>query len=219
MINMTTAQTTVDTSIGFGLAEMAYLLHLQSTAGSQASASWLRLTEESENQEMVRAGLSSLIARGLASVTGSDVEFDERVDVVAYTMANAVRWSQLDLLLDAKGGDSVLHAESDRTKLILQPRTMMSWFALPQDPAISAEAAEAIIVRSHLNQNPGGGVRIRSGLHRSSRQMLVRKEDHGWIHALALDDVVGIEALARSDDDLTAALAAFRADERATDGN
>ena len=221
---MTIAQTTVDTSIGFGLAEMAYLLQLQSTAGSKTSASWLRLSEESEDVDLIRAGLSSLIARGLASAKGTAVEFDARVDVLVYTLASASKWTQLDLLLDAKRGDSVLHVESDRTKLILQPRTMMSWFALPQDPGISAEAAEAIIIKTHLDQNPGGGVRVRCGLHPGSRQMLVRKADGCWVHAVALDDVVGPEVLAKSGDELTEALAAFRSaafrtDEETTDGN
>ncbi|WP_426987307.1 hypothetical protein [Pseudarthrobacter sp. Y6] len=216
---MTAPQTEADTSVGFGLAEMAYLLHLQPTTGSRASASWLRLSEESENQDLISAGLSSLIARGLATVNGSEVGFDRRVDVAVYTLANALRWTQLDLLLDAEGGDSVLHAESDRTTLILQPRTMMSWFVLPQDPNISAEAAEAFIVRDHLAQNPEGGVRIRSGLHRSPRQLLIRKDNHGWVHAVALDDVVGADTSVQSYEDLTAALAAFRADAGATDGN
>lgn len=215
---MTAERTETDTSVGFGQAEMAYLLHLQPTAGSRASASWLRLSEESENQELIRAGLSSLIARGLATVDGSDVQFDVQVDVVAYTLANAQRWTQLDLLVDAAEGDSVLHAESDRTKLLLQPRTMMSWFALPQDPNVSAEAAEAYIVRDHLTRNPDGGVRIRSGLLRGGRQLLIRKDSRGYIHAVALDDAVGAETLAQTDEELTAALSAFRSEAGASDG-
>jgi hypothetical protein len=218
MMNMTATETPADTSVGFGLAEMAYLVHLQPTPGSRASASWLRLTEESENQELIGAGLSSLIARGLATVNGSAVDFDMRVDVVAYTLANALRWTQLDLLLDAERGDSVLHAESDRTTLIFQPRTMMSWFALPQDPKISAAAAEAFIVREHLGQNPEGGVRIRSGSRPGSRQLLVRKDTKGWVHAVAVDDVVGAETLAESDEDLTAALGMFRSEGGSADG-
>jgi hypothetical protein len=219
MINMTAEQTETDTSVGFGEAEMAYLLHLQATEESRASASWLRLTEESENQDLVRAGLSSLIARGLATVNGSDIDFDMRVDVVAYTLANARRWTQLDLLVDAERADSVLHAESDRTTLIFQPRTMMSWFALPQDPKLSAVAAEAFVIRDHLNRNSGGGVRVRSGLHRSARQLLIRKDTRGWVYAVAVDDVVGPEASAPTDEDLTAALSAFRSDPGAADAS
>ncbi|HJW00514.1 MAG TPA: hypothetical protein VJ617_15590 [Arthrobacter sp.] len=215
---MTAEQTETDTSVGFGEAEMAYLLHLQATEGSRASATWLRLSEESGNQDLIRAGLSSLIARGLATVNGSDIGFDMRVDIVAYTLANAQRWTQLDLLVDAEESDSVLHAESDRTALLFQPRTMMSWFALPQDPKISAEAAEAYIVRDHLTKNPDGGVRIRTGLLRGGRQLLIRKDIRGWVHAVALDDVVGDESLAQTDDELTAALSTFRSEAGAADG-
>lgn len=218
---MTAAQTETDTSVGFGLAEMAYLLHLQPTAGSRASASWLRLGEESEEQDLIAAGLSSLIARGLASVQGAEVDFDQRVDVVAYTLANAQRWTQLDLLVDAQAGDSVLHVESDRTTLLFQPRTMLSWFVLPQDPGITAEAAETYIITEHLNTNPEGGVRLRSGLRRTTSQLLVRKDARGWVHAVAAADVVGSETVAESDGDLAAAVAAFRSESGsgAADGN
>jgi len=140
-----------------------------------------------------------------------------RVDIVAYTLANARRWTQLDLLVDAEEGDSVLHAESDRTKLLLQPRTMLSWFTLPQDPTVSAEAAEAYIVRDHLTRNPDGGVRIRSGLLRGGRQLLIRKDNRGYVHAVALDDAVGAETLAQTDDELTATLSAFRSGAGASD--
>jgi hypothetical protein len=209
---MTEAQTVADTSVGFGLAEMAYLVQLQRTAGAHASASWLRLDDGSQSQELVNAGLSSLIARGMATVKGTDVQFDSKVDVVAYTLANARRWTQLDLLLNAQSGDTVLHAETDRTTLLFQPRTMMSWFVLPQDPNVSAVAGEGFIVRDHLANNPDGGVRIRSGLNRSSRQLLIRKSPQGWIHATALADVVGAETLVQTEEELAAALAAFRSE-------
>ncbi|HJV99068.1 MAG TPA: hypothetical protein VJ617_08240, partial [Arthrobacter sp.] len=89
----------------------------------------------------------------------------------------------------------------------------------PQDPKISAEAAEAYIVRDHLTKNPDGGVRIRTGLLRGRRQLLIRKDSRGWVHALALDDVVGDESVAQTDDELTAALSAFRSEAGAADGS
>lgn len=219
MVNMTAAKTEADTSVGFGLAEMAYLLHLENTAGSASSANWLRLSDETSHQDLVNAGLSSLIARGLARVEGSNVEFDRRLDIVAYTLANAHRWTQLDLLLDASGRDSVLHAESNLTKLLLQPRTMMSWFALPQDPAVSAEEAEAYIIADHLDRHPDGGVRIRSGLRPGPRQLLIRKDKHGWVLAVALEDAVGAESSTTGKEELAAALAAFKSEAGAADGN
>jgi hypothetical protein len=210
MAYMTEAHTAPDTSVGFGLAEMAYLIQLQQTAESRVSASWLRLGDESESQELINAGLSSLIARGMATVSGTKVEFDSRVDVLAYTLAGARRWTQLDLLFNAQGGDTVLQAETDRTTLLFQPRTMMAWFVLPQDPKVPAVAGQSFIVRDHLAKNQDGGVRVRSGLERSSRQLLIRRSSAGWAHAIAMGDVVGAEHIAHSEDELTAALAAFR---------
>jgi hypothetical protein len=149
----------------------------------------------------------------MATVSGTKVEFDSRVDVLAYTLAEARRWTQLDLLLNAQGGDSVLQAETDRTTLLFQPRTMMAWFVLPQDPKVPAVAGQSFIVRDHLAKNQDGGVRVRSGLQRSSRQLLIRRSSAGWAHAIAMGDVVGAEHLAHSEDELTAALAAFRSED------
>jgi hypothetical protein len=209
MDSMTEAQTATDTSLGFGVAEMAYLVQLQDTDESRASAAWLRLKEESENKQLVSAGLSSLIARRLAAVDGTNVEFDAKVDAVAYTLSHAAKWTQLDLLMDAQRADSVLHAEAGKISLIFQPRTMMSWFVLPQDAHFSKEAAEAFIVREHLLKYPEGGVKIRSGRVPSSQQLLIRKDTRGWAHTIAQGDVVGPEQLATTSEDLTAVLKAF----------
>lgn len=200
-----------DTSLGFGVAEMAYILQLQSTQASASSIRWLRLGDESENQDLVRAGLSSLIARGLATV-GKDAQvlFDQRVNVVAYTVAAAARWTQIDLLQSAELGDTVLHVESDKTKLLLQPRTMQAWFVLPQDPTISAEAAEAFLVREHLNEHPDGGVRLRTSGPEGDFQLVVRKDAEGWVCALVDGDSVGTEMPVSGDSALVQVLAGFR---------
>ena len=116
---MASAPNAVDTSLGLGVAEMAYLLQLSDTQAARVSASWLRLVAEAQDPEVVRAGLSSLIARGLATVDGAAVSFDSRLDAVAYSLASAARWTQVDLLQNAELGDSVLHVETDRTKLLL----------------------------------------------------------------------------------------------------
>jgi hypothetical protein len=209
MDSMTEAQTATDTSVGFGVAEMAYLVQLQDTDESRASAAWLRLREESENKQLVSAGLSSLIARRMAAVDGTSVEFDAKVDAVAYTLAHAAKWTQLDLLIDEQRADSVLHAGAGKISLIFQPRTMMSWFVLPQDAHFSREAAESFIVREHLHKYPDGGVKVRSGRIPSSRQLLIRRDTGGWAHAIAQGDLVGPEQRATTSDDLTAVLKAF----------
>ncbi|UVJ38605.1 hypothetical protein [Arthrobacter sp. CJ23] len=200
-----------DTSLGFGIAEMAYILQLQSTPASVSSTRWLRLGDEAEDHDLIRAGLSSLIARGLASVDKEgQISFDQRVDVVAYTLAAAARWTQIDLLQSAELGDTVLHVESDKTKLLLQPRTMQAWFALPQDPAISAEAAEAFLVREHLTEHADGGVRLRTSGPEGDFQLVVRKDTRGWVCAAVDGDTVGAEIPVHGDADLLQVLAGFR---------
>jgi len=200
-----------DNSIGFGLAEMAYILQLQDTAAASESAHWLRLKDESADLEMIRAGLSSLVARGMATANAeSELSFTPQVDVVAYTLANAARWTQIDLLQSAVLGDTVLQIESDRTKLLFQPRTMQAWFVLPQDPAISAEAAQSYVVRDHLAAHPEGGVRLRSSGPEGQFGLLVRSETDGWVCATVDGDDVGPATAPLSEDGLRRSLLSFR---------
>lgn len=208
---MSTLNAGEDTSLGFGLAEMAYILQLQDTGAAASSARWLRLDDESADIDMVRAGLSSLVARGLASISqDTAVTFDQRVDVVAYTVAMATRWTQIDLLQNAELGDTVLHLESDKCKLLLQPRTMQAWFALPQDQGVSAEAAESFLVRSHLDAHPTGGTRLRTTGPEGDFQMLVRRDPAGWVCARVAGDDVGQESEPLDEAGLLQALSDFR---------
>lgn len=209
---MTEVQAVEDTSLGFGIADMAYLLQLQDTQAATTSAAILRLSDEANEAGLIRAGLSSLIARGLAKVApDSEVSFDPRVDVVAYTVANAVRWTQLDLLRSAVVGDSVLHIESDKTKLLFQPRTMLTWFALPQDPGVSPEAAESYVIAEHLREHPDGGVRVRTAGPAGTAELLVRLDEDHWVYAPLDGDAVGTQAIAADDAALTDVLRQLRA--------
>lgn len=189
---MTEVKAAEDHSLGFGFAELAYILQLQETPASQTSAERLRLLDESRDSGFIRAGLSSLIARRLAQVAkDSVVTFDSRVDVVVYTLAHAVRWTQLDLLESSELGDSVLHVESDKTRLLFQPRTMLTWFAVPQDGGVTAERAETYLMREHLRNHPDGGVRLRTEGAAGSGEVLVKRDNDNWVYAAVSEGVVG----------------------------
>lgn len=188
---MTETSTLHDTSLGFGIGEIAYLIQLVDSPAAHSSARWFRVEDETKDMAMLRSGVSSLIARGLARPTAQgDIAFDTKVDLVVYTLAQAHHWTQIDLLQDGNAGDSVLHVESDKTAMLFQPRTMQSWFALPQDPSVTPASAEAYLIREHLAATPDGGVRIRSGVFGSGISLLVRKGVEGWVTARSHGDAV-----------------------------
>ncbi|MDQ0663420.1 hypothetical protein QFZ35_001918 [Arthrobacter ulcerisalmonis] len=212
---MTEVKDAEDYSLGFGIADMAYLLQLQKTPGSLTSAERLRLLDESRDAGLVRAGLSSLIARGLAKVASDAVvTFDSRVDVVAYTLAHAVQWTQLDLLKSSELGDTVLHFESDKTRLLFQPRTMLTWFAVPQDSGVTAENAETYLISEHLREHPNGGVRIRTEGPAGSAELVVKRDNEHWVWATVAEGVVGDQTAAEDETALLHVLKEVRATAR-----
>ncbi|MCE3292362.1 MAG: hypothetical protein K0Q84_1299, partial [Arthrobacter sp.] len=81
-------ETASDSAIGFGFAEIAYMLRMFDTAPAKKSAEVLRLEREVDAERLCVAGGSSLLARGFASV-GDDLELEGPAVAVAYALAKA----------------------------------------------------------------------------------------------------------------------------------
>jgi hypothetical protein len=119
-------------SVGFGFAELIVLLNLQRGPAATASAHALRLQHELEDPQLLSAGASSLVARGAATVEpGGELSVAGPVAAVTRALTSATRRMQLTLLT-ADSGDSVLSVESEKYRILLQPRAYLSWFAMAQ---------------------------------------------------------------------------------------
>lgn len=167
-------------SIGFGYAEIVALLNLNKGNEANNSAHALRLENELDDIKMISAGASSLVARGLAIVE-QDGELSVSGPVAAVTSAltSAVRRMEISLLT-ADGGDSVLSVESEDYQILMQPRAYLTWFAMAQNPEISAAEGNFYIMRKHLSDNPAGGATILRREDPHKRRLLLKRGTAGW---------------------------------------
>ena len=177
MTDQTVEQTS--TAIGFGYAEIAYLLKRMSTPEAEMSATVLRLKEEMDSDVLPVAGASSLLGRGFATIVDDEIEVEDAALPVAYALGRATLWTEISLL-QGDISDTVVHVESDPVSLLLQPRTLMTWFVFAQDPDVDGPDAELEVVEEHVRQHPEGTAMLRARVSGAEKLLLVRPDGEGW---------------------------------------
>ncbi|CAD6006660.1 hypothetical protein [Agreia sp. COWG] len=166
-------------AVGFGYAEIAYLLKRISSPEAVMSASVLRLTEEMESDSIPVAGASSLLARGFAEITDVELEVADAALPVAYALGRATLWTEISLM-QGDVTDTVVHVESDPVCLLMQPRTLMTWFVFAQDPDVSGPDAEVEIIEEHVRQHPRGTAMLRTRVDGADAVLLIRPDGLSW---------------------------------------
>lgn len=173
-----TTQEETDSAIGFGFAELAFMIRMFDTKPARKSAEVFRLEAEVATERLCVAGGSSLLAKGFASVR-DDLELEGPAVAVAYALAKADRWTEISLNT-ADSTDTVVHLESDNVSLLLQPRTLETWFVFAQDPAVPGAAAELSIIEEHVRNNPDGTAFLRARTIDGEDHLLIRPDAGGW---------------------------------------
>jgi hypothetical protein len=166
-------------AVGFGYAEIVYLLKRFSTPESDMSASVLRLREEVGSDMIAPAGASSLLGRGFANINDDDIEIEDAALPVAYALGRATLWTEISLFYEDVT-DTLVHVESDPVSLLMQPRTLMTWFVFAQDPDISGPDAELEVIQEHVRQHPRGTVMLRARVSGADSVLLVRPDGTNW---------------------------------------
>ena len=181
MTETATEATAIPDAIGFGFAEIATLASLRGGEAAALSAEALRVGDYLGDTDMVSAGASSLVARGLA-----EAESDGLLSVagptaaVAAVLSSASRRMEISLLT-ADGGDSVIFMESEDIHLLFQPRAYFTWWAMAQRPDVTAAEANLMVIKEHLSSHPQGGATLRRREEPTGRTLYVKKGSDGLL--------------------------------------
>lgn len=161
MTETITEATAVPDAIGYGFAEVAALASLWGGEAALLSAQALRVDSYLGDTNMVSAGASSLVARGLATAESDGLlAVAGPTAAVAAVLSSASRRIEISLL-NADGGDSVIAMESEDIHLLFQPRAYFTWWAMAQRPDVTAAEANFMVVKQHLHSAPQGGATLR----------------------------------------------------------
>ncbi|MDQ0709723.1 hypothetical protein QFZ52_002375 [Arthrobacter woluwensis] len=170
---------------GFGYSELAYILRSFDTPSSARSVEVLRMQDEVSDDALCMAGASSLLAHDYASYSDG-TEFLVPAAPVAYALANATIWTQIELLT-AETNDTVVHVESDDVSMLMQPRMLMSWFIFPQNPTLDGSEAVLSVLEEHIRQHPSGTAMLRTFGLTEEKHLLIRRDGESWTTAVVPD--------------------------------
>lgn len=181
MTETTTETASISDAIGYGFAEMVTLASLQGGDAAVLSAEALRVDGYLNNTDMVSAGASSLVARGLAKAESDGLlSVSGPTAAVAALLSSASRRIEISLLT-AEGGDSVIGMEGGGIHLLFQPRAYFTWWAMAQRPDVTAAEANFMVIKKHLRDNPQGGATLRRREDPKGQTLYVKSGgDQSW---------------------------------------
>lgn len=132
---------------GFGWAELRYLLGRHDTPASRASTTSLGFADAPTEAIAVSAGVSSLLARGLAEAVGDRAVSRGEAAMIETLLAKGVRWSGISLRVGDMA-DLMVLIEDGGALGLFQPRSLGTWFVgltneteQPSAPVLRALAA------------------------------------------------------------------------------
>lgn len=186
MTETTTEAATIPDAIGYGFAEMVTLANLKGGNAAVLSAEALRVDGYLDDTDMVSAGASSLVARGLATAEKDGLlSVSGPTAAVASLLSSASRRIEISLLT-AEGGDSVVFMENDDVHLLFQPRAYFTWWAMAQRPDVTAAEANLMVIKQHLRNNPQGGATLRRREDPTGQTLYVKEgSDGSWTVGLS----------------------------------
>ncbi|MFJ6000816.1 hypothetical protein [Arthrobacter sp. NPDC092385] len=168
------------TVLGFGIAEIAYLLSLGTGPQADKSRRLLTVGPDMTAPVMLAAGASSLLARGLVRVDGDAVIPNAGAEYVAFAFAASYRWTEVGLQNERKP-EFALYFQAPEVSLLLQPAALGSWFAVIKDPAATdAEMLRQVIEQGTSALEPAAVLFGSSTLSDETNYFVRRNGGGGW---------------------------------------
>jgi len=201
MTETTTEAPSMPDAIGYGFAEMVTLASLQGGDAAVLSAEALRVDGYLNNTDMVSAGASSLVARGLAKAESDGLlSVSGPTAAVAALLSSASRRMEISLLT-AEGGDSVIGMEGGDINLLFQPRAYFTWWAMAQRPDVTAAEANFMVIKQHLRDHPQGGATLRRREDPKGQTLYVKNGgDQSWTIGISTPQQTDITETSGVDD-------------------
>lgn len=112
---------------GFGWAELRHLLGQHDTLAARTSAKALGFDAAPADEVALAAGLSSLLARGLAAPVGDRAVSRGEAAVVETVLAQGLRWTGISFRV-GDTADLLVLVEDGEALAVLQPRSLGTWF-------------------------------------------------------------------------------------------
>ncbi|MFQ4149063.1 hypothetical protein AAGW05_10230 [Arthrobacter sp. LAPM80] len=175
--------------VGFGFAEVAYLLGRHDSVQADMLRAKLILDQENNSEATKASGLSSLVARGWVAARNQQVQSRSAAALLEYVGARGGRWTTMGIA-NAQQPDLALVVESAGLIAMLQPRAYGTWFAGFSSDESPAGALLTSTLRERVRGNPATAMYfVSETLGQAPRSVFVRRdhEQNKWDAVLDAD--------------------------------
>lgn len=163
--------------VGFGAAEIAYLLSRFDEAQVATTLEVMGLNPQ-PGEEFLAAGASSLLARGMLTTVGDQLELAGFAAALAYALGDARHWTELGFMLDQDNAvDAALVVQAPELVMLLSPRALGTWFAMIKRPELSTAESVLLLADGFFGQQPGGAVFLSARTAASTATLFLRRQD------------------------------------------
>ena len=155
--------------VGFGAAELAYVLARHDGPAALKTREVLMLDPRQTSDGIRLAGASSLVARGWLVEGDTDAgDTKSYAALLEYATGQSYRWSRIGLVdPTTKDVDFVVLLESDTVVALLQPRIYASWFVRFGEPDTDPAPASSSRCRRSRARRPSPSARRAPATRRS----------------------------------------------------
>lgn len=138
--------------IGITAHELRYLFSLESTDVARSNMRRFVLPDAGDESDVIGAGASTLLVRGLATVTDGRLVLGEIAGLIGYVITHATAWTEI-ALLSAEVTDGALILTSDDVSLLFTPRSLAIFEAVALRPGSQVRDTVLPLARAFLGES------------------------------------------------------------------
>lgn len=168
-----------DAYVGFGSAEVAYLLSRYEGSQVERTTKVMSLNENPPDQ-FVAAGASALLARGMLEVVGDRMDLIGPAQVAAYTMAATEHWTEVGFMADSDNAvDGAVILQAGDATALMYPRALGTWYMMLKSPELTTSESVLKLAEAFLAEHGEGAVFLSAQTQAWAATLFLRRRTDG----------------------------------------
>jgi|GEM_PF-2801654 len=166
--------------IGFGIAELAFLLSSFDGPGQSRSIEALDAGTWAGDPTLAEVGVSGLAARGFVELEQDGLGIQGAASAVAHVLGRGTLWITLQISAGEGSSTRLVLVEAEGMRMLFQPGLLSTWFATPLPEELTASQTAVSVLHQHADENPGSLATVTVSTQERNSSYEVKREGEAW---------------------------------------